>query len=362
MKWNWQQENWPNFTYDESEVEALEREFLHKSGLFHGTWKHINEQEQESLKFSLICDEALKSSEIEGEFLNRDSLQSSIKRNFGLKSKKGTPAEEGIAQMMADLYQNFKEPLSKKNLCKWHEMLMNGRGDLQRVGSYRTHKEAMQVVSGSIDKPKVHFEAPPSKNINSEMKLFINWFNNKELKLSPLIKSGIAHLYFVSVHPFEDGNGRIARALSEKTISQAFNEACLISLSTVIEKNKKNYYTALANANKDLEITEWLIYFAQTVIAAQDYSQNLVEFLIDKAKLYEKHAQYLNNRQKKVIDRIFKEGIEGFKGGLSAENYISITKTSRATATRDLQELVKLKVLKREGQLKNTRYYLNHSN
>jgi len=358
MSWNWQKKEWPDFKYDENILKEHESTFLYNSGIFLGTLKHIIGEEKKLLSVEIISEEAFKTSEIEGEILNRDSLRSSIRKNFGLKAdnRKISPKEQGIAEMMIDLYQNFTEPLNPKSLFKWNSMITN-------VGSYRTSKEPMQIVSGSVYNPKVHFEAPPSNKLHKEMNAFIKWFNATDPKgkvpLSPLIRAGIAHLYFVCVHPFEDGNGRIARALAEKSLSQCIGQASLISLSKIIEKQRKKYYSALDASNKDLEITDWLEYFSKTILEAQNYSQNMIEFLIKKAKFYEKYKSLLNYRQEKVITRIFQEGIEGFKGGLSAENYLSITGTSRATATRDLQDLADKKILNKKGQLKSTRYYLN---
>ena len=358
MSWNWQKNWWPNFKYDENILKKYESTFLHNSGIFLGTLKHIIGEEKKLLSVEIICEEALKTSEIEGEILNRDSLRSSIRKNFGLATdgRKIPPAEQGIAEMMIDLYQNYAKPLNHKILLKWNSMITND-------GNYRTSKEPMQIVSGSIYNPKVHFEAPPSDRLHHEMNAFIEWFNTTNPKskdhLPPLIRAGITHLYFVCIHPFEDGNGRIVRALAEKSLSQSIGQPSLISLSKIIEKQKKKYYSALDASNKELEITNWLDYFSQTILEAQNYSQKMTEFLIKKAKFYEKYKPLLNSRQEKVIARVFQEGIEGFKGGLSAENYLSTTGTSRATATRDLQDLAKKNILSRKGQLKSTRYYLN---
>jgi Fic family protein len=365
MVWNWQKKDWPSFRYNKLAVEVLEAQFLRTSGIFIGTYQHINDKDRDFLIVELMSNEALKTSKIEGEILNHDSLQSSIRRNLGLDTdnKKIPPAEQGIAEMMVDLYRNFKEPLTQKCLFSWHEMLMKGRRDLNSMGAYRTDEEIMQVVSGPLHRQKIHFEAPASSNVRHQMKQFIVWFNesapNGAKPLPALTRAGLAHLYFVSIHPFEDGNGRIARAISEKGLSQSLQQPTLISLSHLIEKYRKAYYKALEDNNKAMEITDWLLYFAKTIIEAQAYTQNMIDFLIEKTKIYDRSKDKLNERQKRVIERMFHEGPEGFKGGLSAENYITITGTSRATATRDLQDLVNLKVLNKVGELKSTRYYLN---
>ncbi len=358
MTWNWQKKHWPSFKYDLKQLEDYEAAFMYKSGIFLGTLKHIQEGDKESFRIEVICEEAYKTSEIEGELLNRESLQSSIRKNFGLKTdyRKIPAAESGIAEMMVDLYKNFSKPLSHKLLYEWNSLIIRGRSDLCYIGKYRQDEDPMQVVSGPLHNPKIHFQAPPANVLKVEMDSFIKWFNASDD--APLIKAGIAHLYFVCIHPFEDGNGRIARALAEKVLSQSLSRASLIPISSIIEKHRKKYYAALDAANKDLEITEWLKYFAQTILEAQDYSQNLIEFLVKKGQFYKTHQDQLNERQVKVIDRIFAEGVNGFKGGLSAEIYIAITKTSRATATRDLQDLVEKNILRRTGQLKSTRYWL----
>lgn len=360
-KWNWQKEDWPNFTYDAAKLQKFEEKFLYNSGLFYGVEKHLNQSDLETLRIELILDEALKTSEIEGEFLNRDSLQSSICRNFGLTTdhRRIPPGEKAISDMISDLYHNFDTKLTHKTLFKWHKMLMNARNDIKEIGKYRQDQDPMQIISGRLDEPTIHFEAPPSKDVKTEMDQFINWFNDSNDKLKPLTRAAIAHLYFVTIHPFEDGNGRIARALTIKALSQSNKKPLLTSFSTIIQNNKKPYYNSLAQSNYSNEITNWITYMAQTLITSQEHTQNTIEFLIAKTKLYERLKNQLNSRQEKILHRLFKEGITGFKGGLSAKNYITITKTSRATATRDLQDLVDKKALTKTGQLKAARYFLN---
>jgi Fic family protein len=362
-KWNWQQEEWPKFSFDEKRIESFEKDFIHQSGILLGALKYIDSKEKEELQIELITQEALKTSAIEGEILDRESVQFSLRKHFGLKQdsvvvrKRITGAEAGIAEMMVDLYKNFAKDLKESDLFAWNSMILEKAND---SGKYRSSEDdPMQVVSGSIDKPKIHFEAPPAKKLKKEMSAFITWFNRDSLNHLSLVRAGIAHLYFVCIHPFNDGNGRIARALSEKVLSQSLKQASLIALSLVIEKHRKEYYKALDQANKDLDINAWLEYFAQLVLKALSESQKLIDFVIAKTKFFEKHKDDFNSRQHKVIVRIFKEGPDGFAGGLSAENYISISGSSRATATRDLQDLVEKKVLNKTGQLKSTRYYLN---
>lgn len=365
MTWNWQQRDWPRFTYKKAALADLESRLLRQSGVVLGAMKHVHSGDKDALIVDLMSTEALKTSEIEGEVLDRDSLQSSIRRNFGLDAgkRKIPPAEQGIAEMMVDLYKTFNNPLSHQQLFAWHAMLTKGRQDLRDVGAYRTHDDPMQVVSGPVHKPRVHFEAPPSKAMRREMTQFIQWFNgtapHAKDPLPALTRAGIAHLYFVSIHPFEDGNGRIGRLISEKALSQCLGEPTLIALSRTIQGHRKNYYDSLEKNSKDNEITDWLIHFAHAVLEAQDYTQRLIDFVIEKSKLYDRLRGQLNERQEKVIARLFCEGPEGFKGGLSAEKYLGMVKTSRATATRDLQDLVEKGALLKTGELKYTRYQLN---
>ncbi|MGS2761412.1 Fic family protein [Sinomicrobium sp. M5D2P9] len=363
MAWNWQFKNWPAFEYSSEALHVYEKEFLHKAGVLSGSLKHISDENQDELKVILLSDEAYKTSQIEGELLDRDSLQSSIRNHFGLQNDrhKISPAEQGVSEMMIDLYKNYKTPLTHEQLFTWHKMLMNGRRDLLDIGSYRTHEDPMQIVSGPMNRPLVHFEAPPSSMVEKEMSRFIAWFNETKAKEEPepLKKAGIAHLYFESIHPFEDGNGRIGRALSEKVLSQYLERPTLIAISHTIESNKKMYYNALHQSSSALEITEWLEYFCEMVLRAQEYTQKMIDFLIGKTKYFQKFDKELNDRQRKVVNRIFREGIEGFQGGLSADNYIKITGTTASTATRDLQKMVRIGAFTRTGARKSTRYYLN---
>jgi Fic family protein len=365
MTWNWEQPSWPKFTYDSRALQSLEQQFLLQSGEFVGAYKHIGADDQEVLKIELISEEAVKTSEIEGAILDRDSVQSSVRHQLGLGTEAAgvTPAERGISKMMVDLYRTFADPLSDKTMFDWHSMLLTGDASIKVIGGYRTHADPMQVVSGPFHKRKVHFEAPPSARVPKEMKRFVTWFNDTapdgKTPLPALTRAALAHLYFVCIHPFEDGNGRVGRALAEKSLAQNLGQPSLIALAYTIERKRKDYYAALEHNNKDLEISGWMQYFADTVIEAQRNTIKRVDFYVAKAKFYERFRGELNERQDKVIARMFREGIDGFKGGLSAENYISISRTSRATATRDLQDLVKKGALTRSGERRHTRYTLN---
>ena len=363
MQWNWQQNSWPDFTYQTKPLRGLEEQLLVGSGLLFGAFRHLDEQDASHIRVEILSNEAIKTSEIEGEYLDRDSVQSSIRRHFGLQAGAGpaSPAEQGIADMTLDLYRRFRVPVTHKLLHEWHTLLMSGRDDLTDIGRYR--RSNVQVVSGPVYNRRVHFEAPPHERVTQEMRGFIQWFNatspNGKTALPALTRAGIAHLYFVCIHPFEDGNGRIGRAIAEKALAQCLGKPTLIALSTNIEKHRRAYYNALGRTNKDNETTDFLIYFARTILEAQEDSLSQIEFLIEKTKMFGRLKGKLNKRQEKALLRIFKEGPAGFTGGLSAENYINITKATRPTATRDLNDLVSKEALTRKGERRHTRYYLN---
>ncbi len=363
MVWAWQNKNWPNFEFDSSKILELETKFIQNSGKIIGAIQHLEEDNLETLKIELLSQEAISTSNIEGEIINRDSVQSSIRRHLGLKTdfRKIPPNTAGIAEMTVNLYLNFEQPLSHNTLFEWHKMLMNGRRDVEVIGGYRVHNEPMQIISGNYNLPQIFYEAPPSASVKPEMDRFIAWFNQKakDKTFSILAFAGISHLYFEMIHPFEDGNGRIGRALVEKAISLRLNSPTLNSLAKVIDLEKKQYYAAIQACNTSLNIEKYLLYFSNMILKSQDYSYKIANFIIFKGKLFIKFQHILNTRQQKVLLRIFEEGPEGFKGGLSAGNYKTISNASSATTTRDLQELLAWDILYKTGELKHTRYFLN---
>lgn len=364
MPWNWTQPGWPDFNFNAGALDALDRRFLLASGEVLGAVRHVGQDDRERLQIELLSEEALRTSAIEGEVLDRLSVQSSLRRHLGLTpdAYPMKPREQGVSALMVDVYSSFQAPLDHQTLFNWHRMLLAHDHSLQVVGGYRTHTDAMQIVSGPAGRPAVHFEAPPSARVSQEMEVLITWFNQTApdgpKPLPALIRAGIGHLWFESIHPFEDGNGRLGRALAEKSLAQTIGQPSLIALSYTIERDRKAYYDKLERHQKTLDITAWLLWFAETVLKAQAATLNRVAFFIAKAQFYDQHRASLNERQAKVIERIFREGPSGFSGGLSAENYISITGTSRATATRDLQDLVEFGALTRTGEKRYARYWL----
>jgi Fic family protein len=364
MKWNWQEENWPHFSWDAKKLARAEMLFAKGAGLIAGITRHLDSNDQEIFTVEVMSREAIGTSAIEGEYLNRESVQSSIRRQLGLSTEsfKATPAEKGIAEMMVNLYHSISLPLDHETLFRWHRMILNERHDLKDIGCYRSHADPMQIVSGPDYARKVHYEAPPSSQIIKEMDRFIEWFNQTQPRgvtpIATVTKAALAHLWFESIHPFEDGNGRIGRAIAEKALSQGISLPVLTALAGTLHKRRKEYYHALEMASQGLEVTDWLLWFGSAVIEAQQRSQAQVEFLLGKTRLLDKIHGQLNTRQEKTVFRMFQEGSEGFKGGLSAKNYASITGALPATTTRDLVDLVEKGVLYRTGELKSTRYHL----
>ena len=365
MQWNWQHPDWPHFIWDEARLARPEAVFLRESGMTTGAAKHLVVTDQDALTVDLMTGDAMDTSEIEGEYLDRESVQSSIRRYLGLAATKRTarPAEAGIAEMVVNVFKTFSEPLSHDVLFAWHGMVASGRRDLDVIGRYRDHAEPMRIVSGTGRNQRIHFEAPPSNRVDEEMGRFILWFNagtpGGGASIPILTRAGIAHLWFESIHPFEDGNGRIGRAIAEKAIMQGLSHPGITALSSTLIKRRKNYYKALENASRSLEITDWLAWFADIALEAGRNGLAQVEFLIHKAKLLDLVRGKVNERQEKALLRMFAAGIEGFKGGLSAKNYAAITGAAPATVTRDLVDLAAKGALIREGERKATRYRLN---
>jgi Fic family protein len=367
MLWNWQDPDWPKFRFRPTALAEREGLFLRQSGVVVGIVRHVPDDDRLQLIIDLISTEALKTFEIEGEMLDRDSVQSSLRRQFGLQadSDRTAPAELGIAEMLGDLYRHWANPLNDATLCQWHRSLMQGRTDLRTVGGYRQHPEPMQIVSGRIDRTKIHFEAPPSFSVAAEMNRFCRWFNatspTGDAPLPALVRAGLAHLYFECIHPFEDGNGRIGRAIAEKALAQGAGQPSLTALSLLIQRQRKDYYTQLEAANKTLEVEPWLDWFANLVLAAQAHTLKGLDFLLANTRLWDRLRGQLNSRQEKALSRMMRAGVDGFVGGLSASKYMAITGAPAATARRDLGHLVALGALRRTGQLKGTRYWLPHA-
>lgn len=366
MSYNWQQPDWKNFRYSQEDLEDLLFVFAEKAGHLSGLAKAMPESFQEDALIEVLVSEAMKTSEIENEYLSRIDIASSIRNNLGLSvppEKVKDVRAKGIGKLITVVRQTYDQKLSNITIKQWHSFLFSKQVHIG-VGKWRTHEEPMQVVSGVLGKEKVHFEAPPSSKVPENMDAFVEWFNKtapqgKSPIKHPPIRAAITHLYFESIHPFEDGNGRIGRALADKALSQSLGYPLLLSLSATIESNKKAYYAALKKAQRSNEITPWLIYFLQVIIDAQHTAETLIKFTIKKAQFFDLYKTKLNERQLKCVQRILQEGPLGFEGGMTAKKYMHITKTSKATATRDLSNLEGLGVFEIHGAGRSTRYYLN---
>ncbi len=365
MSYNWQQPDWPQFRYDLSALEDIFLTFAEKTGQVAGLIKGLSSDTQTETAIELMATEALKTSAIEGELLSRHDVLSSIRKNLGIgnEAQAGDKRAIGIATLMTDVRQSFLARLSQETLFEWHRMIMARRRHIQ-AGTWRTHAEPMQVISGPIGHETVHFEAPPSSIIPREMARFIEWFNDTgpdgtRPTKKALVRSAVAHLYFESIHPFEDGNGRVGRALSEKALSQGLKRPALLSLSRSIEAKRNDYYDALQQAQQSNEITPWITWFATIALDAQVQAEEHIDFTLRKTRLLDRFTGQLNERQMQILQRMLEEGPKGFEGGMSAKKYMSIADTSKATATRDLQDLAAKGIFVPTGGGRSTHYRIN---
>lgn len=356
--YHWQHKNWPEFTFDRSDSDHVLVNFMLKAGELKGIISALPEAISTETIIQTIVSEAIKTSEIEGEFINRVDVLSSIRKNLGLHITQ-EPKDKyaiGLSQLLMDVRNTYQEPLTESKILAWHKLLM-GSNKRIHAGQWRKDSAPMQVISGSLANPKIHFEAPNAEVVPQEMKRFVAWYNESDMH-SPMRKAAIAHLYFESIHPFEDGNGRIGRAIAEKVLSQGFGSPIMFSISKSIEENRSAYYKALQQAQQSLDITKWIAWFGDMLVHAQNDAEKTIHFTIKKVKFFDKYAVKLNERQRKVINRMLEEGITGFKGGMQVKKYVSITGASKATATRDLQALVALHVFIIQGAGRSTHYEL----
>jgi Fic family protein len=366
--YNWQQNDWPHFRYELASVYDILLAIAEKAGLIQGKIAHLMEDQQTETMIDLMVEEAVKTSEIEGEFLNRPDVRSSIRNQLGLNVKTirvHDKRAKGIAELMLDVNKTFKQALTAEKLFDWHLMLLSGSTNFNlSVGYWRTHKETMEIVSEHNGRRITHFEAPPSAAVPKAMEEFISWFNitapgaGDEIKFAP-VRAAIAHLYFETIHPFEDGNGRIGRAIAEKALSQGFGYPAIISLSQAINAKKKLYYSTLHLASKSNEITEWINYFLHMILESQTLVEKQINFILSKSKFFDAYGKDINERQLKVLSRMLETGVKGFEGGMSAKKYMAITNTSKATATRDLQDLLTRDAIKQIGSGRSVRYEIN---
>lgn len=367
MVYNWQLQGWPDFTYDVTEVQPSILAFAQETGEVNGLIQGLPDTLKQETLLQLMVSEAVKTSEIEGEYLSREDVMSSIRNNLGLND---TPVfvkdqrASGVAQLMVEVRKGFREPLTLDMLKEWHRLLFAATTSRVNPGEWRQGDAPMQVVSGAYGRETVHYEAPPSLRVPQEMERFVGWYNSATFPLKgqvpeAVLKSAIAHLYFESIHPFEDGNGRVGRAIAEKALSQSLGRPIMLSLSKTIEANKKAYYDALKEAQRGLDITAWMVYFSSVILEAQRDAKAMVLFTLKKVQFYDRYKTQLDERQWKAINKMLDKGADGFEGGMTAKKYMGITKVSKATATRDLQQLNEMGVLVQEGAGRSVRYQLN---
>lgn len=368
MTYNWQQPDWPEFRYDLKAVEDALFAFAQKAGNIGGLIKGLPDKAQQEAIVDLMVSEAIKTSQIEGEDLLRSDVTSSIKNNLGLNPKHekvGDKKAQGVGELMVEVRNTFAAPLTEAVLYNWHKMLMGAFTKRMTVGAWRDHAEPMQIISGAYGKQQVHFEAPPSSAVASEMKSFISWFNDtapggKNAIKYPPVRAAIAHIYFETIHPFEDGNGRIGRAISEKALSQGLGRPVVMSLSKAMEAKRKLYYKSLEAAQQSNEITDWIKYFINTTIEAQDDAENMIGFILFKARLFDRFGDKMNDRQTKAVTRMLESGPAGFEGGMRTQKYMKITGASKATTARDLQQLVEIGIFKQLGDGRSTHYEIKN--
>ena len=360
----WELKKWPHLVWNNEKLASLLAETRHKQGLLRGRMSALGFSLQEEAILQTLTHDVLKTSEIEGENLDAEQVRSSIARRLGMDIGALPPVDrnvEGIVEMMLDATRNYNEPLTMERLFSWHASLFpTARSGMRklRVGMWRDASgDPMQVVSGPVGKEQVHYEAPPAKALDKEMAAFLEWFNSGP-QMDPVIKAGIAHLWFVTIHPFEDGNGRIARAIADLALARSEGSPQrFYSMSSQIRIERSTYYTMLERTQKgDLDITNWLKWFLECLDRAIEGAQIVLQAVMRKARFWEAHStKPLNARQRMMINRM----LDGFTGNLTSGKWAKIAKSSQDTAYRDILELVEMGILvKSESGGRSTNYEL----
>lgn len=357
--------NWPRFSWEAERLAGLLAELRHRQGKLLGQMAQLGFPLQAEATLQTLTTEILKSGEIEGELLDREQVRSSIARRLGMETGGLLPADrhtEGVVEMMLDATVRYREPLTDERLFGWQAaMFPTGRSGLYKitVGAWRDNPphDPMQVVSGPAGREQVHYQAPPAELLPDEMKAFLHWFNTATA-LDPVLKAGIAHLWFVTIHPFDDGNGRIARAITELQLCRADETAQrFYGMSAQIRKERNEYYHQLEQTQKGtLDITDWLQWFLQCLNRAVINADALLEQVLQKAGFWKKQEKtILNARQVMMINKL----LDGFEGKLTSSKWAAITKSSQDTALRDINDLLLKKVLVKEvGGGRSTGYVL----
>lgn len=363
LKYIWQQEEWPHWTFNPDKLSRLLSQVNLERGRLLGSMQALGFKLAEEASLKVLTSEVVKSSEIEGEQLNPDAVRSSIARRLGIETGGLAPSDkhvDGVVEMVLDATRNHNQPLTEDRLFGWHAALFpTGHSGMYKltVASYRNAADGpMQVVSGGIGHEKVHYEAPSATSLNLEMAHFLHWFNH-ESGLDPVIKAGLAHLWFVTLHPFEDGNGRIGRAVCDMALACADGSAQrFYSLSAQMQHERNDYYNSLEHAQKGmLDVTEWLEWFLGCLLRAVKSANDEFRGVVYLAAI--SHCApggKLNERQMKILNMM----IHGFNGNLTTGKWAKLTQCSTDTALRDVNELVELGVLLKAGESKRSAHYV----
>jgi Fic family protein len=355
-----EQENWPKFTWNTELITKILGSVRHRQGKIIGQMQSLGFRIQEETILKALTLDVIKSSEIEGELLNQEQVRSSIARRLGIEIAGTLKIErdvEGIVEMMLDATQRFAAPLTAERLFDWHAALFpTGRSGIYKIKTANWRDAVMQVTSGPMGKEKIHFEAPAASKVPTEMTVFLEWIE-EEQNLDPVLKAGIAHLWFVTIHPFDDGNGRITRAITDMLLARADKSPQrFYSMSTQIQAERSKYYDILESTQKgNLDITAWLTWFLDCLMHSMEQTDEIIAKTMARAQFWEKHKETLfNARQQKMLHLL----LDDFFGNLKVSKYAIITKTSTDTALRDLQDLVKKDVLVQQGSGRSTSYVL----
>ncbi|PCH74997.1 MAG: cell filamentation protein Fic [Flavobacteriaceae bacterium] len=350
----YQNKNWPNFNWDDKSLIHLLSEVRNLQGKIVGKMEALGFSLRNEAVLETLTLDVLKSSEIEGEILDVEQVRSSLAKRLGLQIENPVYSErnvDGVVDMLIDATQKFNNQLSRERLFDWHFSLFpTGRGGMHKikVGDWRSDSTGpMQVVSGAIGKEKVHFEAPSSELIEKEIASFLNWINSNE-KMEPVIKAGIAHLWFITIHPFEDGNGRVSRAITDMLLARADGiPQRYYSMSSQIRLERKSYYEILEKTQQSsLDVTDWLIWFLNCLLDAIKSSESVLNKVLDKHKFWNKFGTEIQNeRQKRILNKL----LDGFTGKLTTSKWAKMNKCSQDTALRDIQFLIKKGILQKEN-------------
>ena len=365
VKYIWQHSSWANFSWDSEKILHALSEAKKSQGYILGQADYFELNDQASI----FIEEAFTTAAIEGENLDRDAIRSSVARRLGLPTA-GLPGikknSDGLVEVLIDATRNYEKKMNRERLCGWQAALFStGFSGIKKigVGHFRRSASAMQVVSGRMGKEKVHFEAPPSTCVAEEMKKFLDWWNSPPQGMDGLVRAAVAHFWFVTIHPFDDGNGRIARALTDMALAQEEKlSKRLYSLSSQIMKERESYYEILEKTQKGKgDITEWIVWFLAMFKRGVENSKTLIEKSIFIGKFYRHHARNkFNDRQLKVLQKLLEYLPEDFQGGLTNKKYVNMTHVSSETAKRDLKDLVdKGVLLQGEGKGRSVSYRLN---